>query len=805
MAITDADDTATDIHGDVVLLTAGSTIGAADNALSLAAGSLTTDSSSDNGSQHLLEVDSIDITHVDAGNSALSVYGGTWYLGIGDRIAIGSTLDIQTGATVDVNGANGDIFASIVVSGGTLLGEGILDANLSMNSGLTTPGNSPGVINVNDLTFSGGTYSVELGSTTAGSGAGYHDQLNVSGSVDLGAGTTLDVTVLTATYLPDLNDRFVIIDNDGTDDAVSGIFVGLSEGTDFIASGIALSISYVGGDGNDVELTAGDQDKVYVDDNWAGTDRGTDPDGTSPARSFGFDSFATIQAGIDAVAAGGEVFVYDHAGTGYPEALRIGAATWSDKGLRSHRALTKAMSLIAAADNHPVIDGTGLWGTGLKIIDSSSDITVNGFEIYGSFESGIYSYGTLAVVDSKVEGGFDGIVVDGGTATIADTLIQDAKIFGVEIINVGAAVISTSEITGNVGVGVMVAEGSVVITRTRLTANEHGMVVTNDGVATVYNSDLAGNVAKALENASATDKVNASANWWGSRNEADVNAVTSGLIDFTPYFSSGIDTDDGARGFAGDFSLLHVTALGEQVPIANPDSDGRIQEGVDRSLASGTVYIEPGTYAESVTVPVKNLTLTGRSGTAADVMITPPASDSGLTITGSAVTASNLSVTGGAVGIDVDGSTATVQNTVLNGNTIGLQSSNDGLFDASENDLTGYMGEATANSGAIVNQNTDIVSGPQGTPPDVKAHDNQFHASLTNPLEVEMVIWHDRDDNGQGFVDYADLSINYVIYELASIVEAEAVTVTGSFFNDPQAHTVRIDWGDQSSATVIRS
>merc|ERR1711964_496931 len=115
-----------------------------------------------------------------------------------------------------------------------------------------------------------------------------------------------------------LNDRFVIVNNDGND-LVTGTFSGLPEGADFIASGIGLSISYLGSDGNDVELTAGDQDTVYVDDNWLGTDRGTDPDLDGPARSFGFDSFATIQEGINAVADGGEIVVYNHSGNGYSE------------------------------------------------------------------------------------------------------------------------------------------------------------------------------------------------------------------------------------------------------------------------------------------------------------------------------------------------------------------------------------------------------------------------------------------------------------------------------------------------------
>src|SRR5262245_37168798 len=46
---------------------------------------------------------------------------------------------------------------------------------------------------------------------------------------------------------------------------------------------------------------------VYVDDSWAGTPAGSDPDGAGPANVFGGAAFATIQAGIDAVASGGTV------------------------------------------------------------------------------------------------------------------------------------------------------------------------------------------------------------------------------------------------------------------------------------------------------------------------------------------------------------------------------------------------------------------------------------------------------------------------------------------------------------------
>jgi uncharacterized repeat protein (TIGR02543 family) len=48
---------------------------------------------------------------------------------------------------------------------------------------------------------------------------------------------------------------------------------------------------------------------VYVDDNWAGTAIGADPDGGGPASSFGYDAFATVQDGVAGVAVNGTVIV----------------------------------------------------------------------------------------------------------------------------------------------------------------------------------------------------------------------------------------------------------------------------------------------------------------------------------------------------------------------------------------------------------------------------------------------------------------------------------------------------------------
>lgn len=77
----------------------------------------------------------------------------------------------------------------------------------------------------------------------------------------------------------------------------------------------------VGVSGSDITYDFGTQPPItYVDDNWVGVTPGTDPDGVGPAQNFGFDSFATIQGGVDGVATNGTVIVY--AGT-YSELVQV--------------------------------------------------------------------------------------------------------------------------------------------------------------------------------------------------------------------------------------------------------------------------------------------------------------------------------------------------------------------------------------------------------------------------------------------------------------------------------------------------
>jgi fibronectin-binding autotransporter adhesin len=129
--------------------------------------------------------------------------------------------------------------------GGILKGTGTVGGTFVY--GTIAPGLSPGCLNTGNLTIEG-TYEFEIGGTTACDG---YDQIKVTGTVKLSG--KLSVSRYN-NFVPKAGQKYVIIDNDGSD-AVDGTFTDLPEGATFEADGVTFSISYVGGDGNDVELT----------------------------------------------------------------------------------------------------------------------------------------------------------------------------------------------------------------------------------------------------------------------------------------------------------------------------------------------------------------------------------------------------------------------------------------------------------------------------------------------------------------------------------------------------------------------
>lgn len=171
--------------------------------------------------------------------------------GLGTLILTGASTHI--GAVNALAGTllvNGSIATSAQVNvGGVLGGTGTVPGVTVLPGGTLAPGTSPGILNAGNTSLgSASTFSVEINGTTVGT---QYDQLNVTGTVGLG-GSTLAVS---SGFTAPAGAIFTIINNDGGE-AVTGTFNGLAEGTTFIAGVNTFRISYIGGSGNDVTLTA---------------------------------------------------------------------------------------------------------------------------------------------------------------------------------------------------------------------------------------------------------------------------------------------------------------------------------------------------------------------------------------------------------------------------------------------------------------------------------------------------------------------------------------------------------------------
>ncbi len=178
--------------------------------------------------------------------------------------------DIQiTGSSLNEQGVEVSSSASIQTSGTADVTFTSSNAEISPNSsnavvasavnfeGILAPGAGTATDRVSvdgDVSFVSGSFSIDLNGLTPET---QHDQLQVVGvgrTIDLN-GVTLAVR-LGGSYTPQGKDVLCIIDNVDSGSAITGTFAGLAEGAVLEADGYFFKVSYLGGDGNDVTLTA---------------------------------------------------------------------------------------------------------------------------------------------------------------------------------------------------------------------------------------------------------------------------------------------------------------------------------------------------------------------------------------------------------------------------------------------------------------------------------------------------------------------------------------------------------------------
>jgi hypothetical protein len=162
-----------------------------------------------------------------------------------------NVYSVYNNQTLQDDGKTGYVNLS---KGATLQGSGQVNGFYANAGSILSPGHSPGCINSTQNVTIYGTYKVDIGGTIPCSG---YDQLNVIGTVTL-SNSSGNAGILTAApyngYVPKVGEAYTIISNDGTD-VVIGTFAGIAEGGAYTNQGVTYSVTYKGGDGNDVVLT----------------------------------------------------------------------------------------------------------------------------------------------------------------------------------------------------------------------------------------------------------------------------------------------------------------------------------------------------------------------------------------------------------------------------------------------------------------------------------------------------------------------------------------------------------------------
>ncbi|WP_425392168.1 T9SS type A sorting domain-containing protein [Ekhidna sp.] len=358
---------------------------------------------------------------------------------------------------------------------------------------------------------------------------------------------------------------------------------------------------------------------------------------------------------------------------------------------------TASDDLIITMDNLD-ISGTGNTASnysGIVIGDFPSstdgisiDATINNCNIHDNENRGIYTRGadaTTSITQSTITGngfnptasggnpGFSVIARDGSVTTVSNCVITNP-----------ASLTGAEDIPGNY-----------------YTAGLH---ISTGGSLTVSDCSLDNNGNGTIAE---TSGINLSGNYFGTTDEATILARVGASNDFNPWLMSSTDTDGGTPGFQGDFSSLMVGLSGSQT-----GSSGRIEEGISLVDAGGTLAVNPGTYAESLTIS-KSLTLNGANqglagndgGRSAESILNPSSSAVGITI--------------GTSDITIDGFQFGIDNTTSN-NTTAISN-------------TGFSGFTAANNRIHANATGILINGISSG--SVNLSDNYIEMlGLANPL-----------------------------------------------------------------------
>jgi Ca2+-binding RTX toxin-like protein len=389
-----------------------------------------------------------------------------------------STSVRQVGGTVTVNG----IVQSTTpyrLESGLLKGSGTLPTSLDQDGGTLAPGNSPGCLTVNgnyDLA-SGASLQIEI---AGGAACTHYDRLTVNGTVTVDG--TLDVQ-LDPTYLPTIGTKFLVLAND-LNDAVTGKFryrgtvlrerqvfeVPFQDPDDL--GGRLMRISYIAGDGNDVELEYLGQGRLVTNTNASGAgsfekalDDANGDDGDTRLVAFAID---------DALRQSNGYLIQANFGLGVNSNVIVDATTQYDY---VGTPVVEWRGINSPPNPGIAINGQNGQVRGLSLTSWPTAISVSGFE-------------------TKVESNYIGIPLDGTNPLANGT--------GISVITAGSANIQNNVISGSSFEGISlsslnnsVVQGNVIGTDpagTNAVPNQVGVRVDNSSLNLIEDNLISGNL-----------------------------------------------------------------------------------------------------------------------------------------------------------------------------------------------------------------------------------------------------------------------------------------------------------------------
>ena len=368
---------------------------------------------------------------------------------------------------------------------------------------------------------------------------------------------------------------------------------------------------------------------VYVDDDWSALTAGTDPDGAGPATSIGYDAFATIQNGVNAVATNGQVIV--SAGT-YIEDVGI----------------SRTM-IVSGAGPTSIISGA-IGGPGSTVAITANNVELKGFKItregntaatwndpnLNSAGVSIASSVTgITVHDNLFVQNRTGIDINNSSGhTVRNNVLTDNRTGMIFRNQTDNLTVVENEITNNWTVGILFLDGTGGTSNSPLQQALNCTFSNNNVSANWYGQIVDRQSSAFIPTPGTTNLKDFSANWFGSNapvvttanstepgytaqipftvpggsatppgGQPDIAGPASANFDITPLLDVGTDTNvettlgRGTYGFQGSFNVLDVIATNAQT-----GATGRIQEGVNLVSTGGTVKALAGSYTENVNV-----------------------------------------------------------------------------------------------------------------------------------------------------------------------------------------------------------